>query len=77
MIRDHIDTFGVGPDGRLFRTYRGGIYLASTLWHVLQKGRKLAFTDAQLGSPPREQAIRFPPPGHLLAGSTQAPRHRW
>jgi hypothetical protein len=25
MIREHIEEFGTAPDGRLFRTYRGGI----------------------------------------------------
>ena len=37
MIREYIEEFGTAPDGRLFRTYRGGIYLPSTLWQVLQK----------------------------------------
>lgn len=36
---------------RLFRTYKDGQYLPSTLWHVLQKGRKLALTPAQVASP--------------------------
>jgi hypothetical protein len=39
MIREHVDEFGTAPDGRLFRTYRGSIYLPSTLWQVLQKAR--------------------------------------
>jgi integrase len=51
MIREHLEQHGTGPDGRLFRTYTGGRYLPSTLWHVLQKGRKLAFTQAQVASP--------------------------
>ena len=42
MIREHVDEFGTAPDGRLFRTYRGGIYLPSTLWQVLPEGRPLA-----------------------------------
>jgi hypothetical protein len=29
MIRDHVDQFGTAPDGRLFRTYLGGVYLPS------------------------------------------------
>lgn len=51
MLRDHVDLFGTAPDGRLFRTYKGGIFLPSTLWHVLQEGRKRAFTEAQLATP--------------------------
>jgi integrase len=51
LIREHIEEFGTGPDGRLFRTYRGGIYLPSTLWQVLQKARVQAFTEVQAASP--------------------------
>ena len=43
--------YGTAPDGRLFQTYRGGIYPPSTLWHVLRKAREQAFTPAQLESP--------------------------
>jgi len=39
------------PDGRLFRTYRSGIYQPSTLWQVLWKARPAAFTPAQFNSP--------------------------
>jgi integrase len=46
-----LEEHGTAPDGRLFRTYRGGIYLPSTLWHVLQKARRQLFTRAQLASP--------------------------
>lgn len=51
MLREHIEQFGTAPDGRLFRTYRGGVYLPSTLWQVLQKARSQAFTEAQAASP--------------------------
>ena len=51
MLREHVQVHGTAPDGRLFRTYRGGVYLPSTLWNVLQKARKQAFTPAQLASP--------------------------
>ncbi len=51
LLREHIEDHGTGPDGRLFRTYRGGIYLPSTLWQVLQKARVRAFTNAQVASP--------------------------
>jgi integrase len=51
LLREHIDTYPTAPDGRLFRTYRGGIYQPSTLWQVLQAARPLAFTPAQVASP--------------------------
>jgi integrase len=51
LLRQHIQEFGAAPDGRLFRTYRGATYLPSTLWQVLQKARKQAFTSAQVASP--------------------------
>jgi integrase len=51
MLREHIDQFGTADDGRLFRTYRGGIFLPSTLWQVLQKARPKAFSPAQVASP--------------------------
>ena len=51
MIVEHVQAYGTGPDGRLFQTYRGGIYLPSTLWRVLQEARQLVLTPAQLKSP--------------------------
>ncbi len=51
LLREHIDIHGTGPDGRLFRTYRGGIYQPSILWRVLQAARPLAYTPAQAASP--------------------------
>jgi integrase len=51
LLLEHIDAHGIGPEGRLFRTYRGGIYQPSTLWRVLQSARPLAFTPAQTASP--------------------------
>jgi len=51
LLREHIHEFGTAPDGRLFRTYRGATYLPSTLWQVLQKARRHAFTPAQVASP--------------------------
>jgi integrase len=50
MLREHVQAHGTAPDGRLFQTYRGGIYLPSTLWRVLQEARQRTFTQAQLAS---------------------------
>jgi hypothetical protein len=51
LLSEHIAAYGAGPDGRLFRTFRGGIYQPSTLWRVLQGARLLAFDPAQAASP--------------------------
>jgi len=51
LLREHIQEFGTAPDGRLFRTYRGATCLPSTLWQVLQKARRQAFSPAQVVSP--------------------------
>jgi integrase len=51
MLREHVQEHGIAPDGRLFRTYRGGIYLPSTLWRVMQEARRQVLTPAQLASP--------------------------
>ena len=51
MLREHVQEHGTAPDGRLFQSYRGGIYQPSTLWQVLQKARKQVLTTAQLASP--------------------------
>lgn len=51
LLREHIDIHGTAPDGRIFQTYRGGIYQPSTLCRVLQAARPMAFTPAQAASP--------------------------
>lgn len=51
LLREHVRSYGTAPDGRLFWTYRGGIYQPSTLWQVLRKARTLAFSAAVVASP--------------------------
>ena len=51
MIVEHVQAYGTAQDGRLFQTYRGGIYQPSTLWRVLQEARQRILTPAQLKSP--------------------------
>jgi integrase len=51
ILREHAQEHLVALDGRLFQTYRGGIYLPSTLWRVLREARERAFTQTQLASP--------------------------
>jgi integrase len=51
LLREHVESYGTGPDDRLFWTYRGGIYQPSTLWQVLQKARTKAFPPEVVASP--------------------------
>jgi len=51
MLRAHIARYGTGPEGRLFRTARGGP-LNDTGWgEVWQRARPVALTPAQQASP--------------------------
>ncbi len=51
MLREHIDTFGVGVDGRLFRTATGGAPQESTYSRTWRRAREKAFTPEQAASP--------------------------
>jgi integrase len=51
LLRAHIATFGVAPDGRLFRSENGNPLQPSTWWQVWQKVRAAALTPQQLASP--------------------------
>jgi len=51
LLRAHLAEYGTGPDGRLFRTYKGGVYQPSTLWRVLDVARGKALTAAQVKTP--------------------------
>lgn len=51
MLRDHIERYGVAPDGRLFRTSRGGLVQESGYGEVWARARKQALTPQQYGSP--------------------------
>jgi len=51
LLREHVASYGTAPDGRLFWTYRGGIYQLSTLWQVLRKARAAAFPPTVVASP--------------------------
>ncbi|MFO7399921.1 MAG: tyrosine-type recombinase/integrase [Actinomycetales bacterium] len=51
ILRQHIDEYGVGPDGRLFRSERGGVVASTAYTEVWQEARKLALTPAQVASP--------------------------
>ncbi|WP_431932921.1 hypothetical protein [Nonomuraea jabiensis] len=51
ILRDHIAAFGVGEDGRLFRTRTGGMISGSAYAKVWQEARTYAFTPDQAASP--------------------------
>lgn len=51
ILRDHLDTYGTGPDGRLFRSPNGGVVGASTYYRVWAEARMYALTPAQVASP--------------------------
>lgn len=51
MLREHIKTHGVAPDGRLFRAHQGGHVLSKEYGEVWQKARKATLTEAESASP--------------------------
>jgi hypothetical protein len=48
ILRQHIEEFGVGADGRIFRSERGGIIASTAYSEVWQEARTLAFSPAQV-----------------------------
>jgi len=51
LLRAHLKTYGAAPDGRLFRTSRGGTLQDSAYSTVWQTARAAALTPAQHASP--------------------------
>ncbi len=51
ILRQHIDTFGVRPDGRMFSSDRGGPVASTASSDVWAEARTLALTPAQVASP--------------------------
>ncbi len=51
LRRDHIERFGTGEDGRLFRSESGNPIQPSTWWQIRRKVRRLALTPDQLATP--------------------------
>ncbi|WP_225848788.1 site-specific integrase [Streptomyces sp. HPF1205] len=50
-LREHLETYGSAPDGRLFRTSRGGIVQESGYGEVWARARRQALTPEQQASP--------------------------
>jgi integrase len=51
ILRTHIDTFGVAPDGRVFSSDRGHPVASTAISDVWAEARTLALTPAQVASP--------------------------
>jgi integrase len=51
ILRAHIDTFGVAPDGRIFSSDRGHPVASTAISDVWAEARTLALTPAQVASP--------------------------
>ena len=51
ILREHIDTFGLAEDGRLFFNERRGILGSTTYSRAWEEARALALTPAQVASP--------------------------
>ena len=62
LLCEHLKRFGVGRDGRLFRSENGNPLQSSTWWRVWQKVRALSLTPAQAASPllQRPHDLRHP-----------------
>ncbi|MEU6492967.1 tyrosine-type recombinase/integrase [Streptomyces sp. NPDC046984] len=51
MLREHIQRHGTAPDGRLFRTSRGGVIQDTGYGEVWERAREAALTDGEERSP--------------------------
>ncbi|WP_329315655.1 tyrosine-type recombinase/integrase [Streptomyces sp. NBC_01262] len=51
LLREHIEQFGTGDDGRLFRAVRGGPVRSQEYGAVWKEARRTALTPAQVASP--------------------------
>lgn len=51
ILRQHIDTFGIASDGRIFSSDRGGPVASTAISDVWAEARTLALTPAQVASP--------------------------
>lgn len=51
LLREHIERYGTGRDGRIFRSVNGTPIQPSTWWRVWQRARELALTPEQRMTP--------------------------
>jgi hypothetical protein len=76
ILRTHIDTFGVAPDGRVFSSDRGQPVASTAISNVWAEARALALTPAQVASPlpGRPYDLRHAAVSLWLAAGVPAPR---
>ena len=51
ILRQHLDTYGAAPDGRLFRTSTGGHVTATAYYRAWEAARRYGLTPEAVGSP--------------------------
>ncbi|GII01748.1 tyrosine-type recombinase/integrase [Planobispora takensis] len=51
ILREHLKTFGAGPDGLVFHGAHGGVLATSTIQRVWDKARRAALSPEEYGSP--------------------------
>lgn len=51
VLREHVERFGLAPDGRLFQSPNGQVVGSATYARVWAEAREYAFTPAQVASP--------------------------
>jgi integrase len=51
ILREHIETFGTAPDGRIFASERGHVVASTAISEVWAEARTLALTPEQVASP--------------------------
>ena len=76
ILRTHIDTFGVAPDGRIFSSDRGHPVVSTAISDVWAEARTLALTPAQVASPlaGRPYDLRHAAVSLWLAAGVPSPR---
>ncbi|MET9612946.1 site-specific integrase [Kitasatospora indigofera] len=51
MVREHVDEFGLGEDGRVFQAAKGGVLTTKEYSAVWKEARKVVLTPAQVRTP--------------------------
>ncbi|MGW6567034.1 tyrosine-type recombinase/integrase [Streptomyces sp. NPDC054975] len=51
MLRTHLDTYGVAPDGRLFRAVEGGRVASNEYTAIWEEARRVALPPEDVGTP--------------------------
>jgi Aminotransferase class I and II len=76
MLRSHLRAWGTAPDGRLFRTSRGGLIQDSAYSAVWQGARAAALNPRPARIAPRPAPLRRPPRRCIPLAQLRRPRHR-